>query len=57
MFSRATIMDIMDLLASIKTYAELDSYFYRYGLEENTSGGSKIKRTFNIGKNLLENPD
>lgn len=57
MFSRATIMDLMYLLGNIKSHAELDSYCFRYGIENYANGSNKEQRVMNIGKFLLENPD
>lgn len=56
MFSRPTIMDIMNLLSNIKSHSELNTYCYRYGIEEYSTGNNKEQRTFNIGKYLFENP-
>lgn len=57
MFSRATIMDIMSLLSEIKSHSELDTYCYRYEIEDFADGRNKEQRTFDIGKYLFENPE
>lgn len=57
MFSRATIMDIMSLLSEIKSHSELDTYCYRYEIEDLADGRNKEQRTLNIGKYLFENPE
>lgn len=56
MFSRATIIDIMSLLENMSTHATLDTYAYRYGLEEIAIGSSKQQRVLAIGIYLINNP-
>lgn len=56
MFSRATIMDVMFLLRDINTHATLNTYAFRYGLDEIAVGNNKDDRVLAIGRFLLENP-
>lgn len=57
MFSRATITDVMRLLEDQNTNATLDTYAFRYGLDEVAVGTSKLQKVLNIGKHLIDNPD
>lgn len=56
MFSKATLMDIMSLLQGIKSHSELNTYFFRYGLEHVSVGSSKEQRVFSVAKHLFDNP-
>lgn len=56
MFSRATIMDVMSLFGNMNTHVTLDTYAYRYGLEEIAIGSSKEQRVVAIGRYLINNP-
>lgn len=56
LFSRATITDIMCLLGDMNTHAELNTYVYRYGLEEVAVASSKAQRVLAIGRYLINNP-
>ncbi|GCD12767.1 hypothetical protein Ctaglu_43900 [Clostridium tagluense] len=56
MFSRATIMDIMYLLRDMNTHATLDTYVFRYGLDEIATGSSKDQRVLAVGRYLINNP-
>ncbi|MGD6779964.1 hypothetical protein ACQCT3_11800 [Sutcliffiella horikoshii] len=56
MFSRATIMDIMYLLKDLNTHATIDTYAFRYGLEEIAIGSNKDQKVLNIARHLINNP-
>ncbi len=56
MFSKATIMDIMYLLRDMNTNATLDTYAFRYGLDEIAVGNSKDQKVLSIGRYLINNP-
>lgn len=56
MFSKATLMDIMSLLQDIKSHSELDTYFFRYGLESVAVGSNKEQRVFSVARHLFDNP-
>lgn len=56
MFSRATIMDIMNLLRDMHTHTTLDAYAFRYGLEEIAVGSNKDQKVLAIGRYLINNP-
>ncbi|WP_190284792.1 hypothetical protein [Bacillus sp. S3] len=57
MFSRATIMDVMYLLRDLNTHATLDTYAYRYGLEDVAIGNSKDQKVLSIARHLISNPE
>lgn len=57
MFSRATITDVMRLLENLSTTSSLDTFAFRYGLDEVAVGSSKEQKALNIGKHLLNNPE
>lgn len=57
MFSKATIMDVMSLLQDLKSHTELDTYFFRYGLERVAVGSNKEQRVFSVAKYLFDNPN
>lgn len=46
----------MSLLGNMNTHATLDTYAYRYGLEEIAIGSSKEQRVLAIGRYLINNP-
>jgi hypothetical protein len=50
-------MDVMHLLEDQNTHATLDTYAFRYGLDEIAVGSSKEQKVLNIGKYLINNPN
>lgn len=56
MFSRATIMDVMFLLRDMNTHATLDTFSFRYGLDEIAVGSSLNQKVLAAAKYLINNP-
>lgn len=57
MFSQATIVDLMKLLAEMNSNAELESFSLRYGFDGILVGSSKEKKALNLARYLISNPD
>lgn len=57
MFSRATIVDVLRLFSS-KTHTELNSFFFKYGVDECVHQASnKEDKCLCVAKYLLDNPN
>lgn len=49
-------MDIMYLLRDMNSHASLDTYFFRYGLDEIVTGSNKDQKVLSVGRYLIDNP-
>lgn len=56
MFSKATLIDIMSLLKDTKSHTELDTYFFRYNLNNVAIGNNKDQKVFSVAVYLFDNP-